>query len=145
MGKIADRYKNPYLQEMYGDLKIKEYNHVKSEYKIISNNDQYPVLKQQLIVLSGGNVQVPPQNEIDFVKHKFVATIFYVDNKPYDALIYDPLHEYTDGIELEDDEESKNFGWGFVTGIVLDDDKLRELGLTIKQIDYLWSSLDWYR
>lgn len=141
MGKIADRYKNPYLQEMYGDLNIREYEHVKSEYKIISNNDQYPVLKQQLIVLSGGNVQVPPQNEIDFVKHKFVATIFYVDSKPYDALIYDPLHKYTKNIELDENEESNNYGWGFVTGICKDDNKLREMGLTIRQIDYLWTRL----
>lgn len=138
-------YKNQYLQGMYGDKYFDEYAHVNSSFKTLSNNDQYPVLKQQLIVLSGGNVQVPPQNEIDFVKHKFVATIFYADNKPYDALIYDPLHEFTNNMDLEDDKDSKNFGWGFITGITLDDDKLRELGFTIKQIDYLWSSLDWYR
>lgn len=139
------KYKNQYLQGAYGDKYFDEYAHVNSSFKTLSNDDLYPVLKQQLLVLTNGSVTVPAQNVIDSLRHKFVATIFYADNKPYDALIYDPLHEFTKGLDLEDDEESKNFGWGFVTGIALNDNKLRELGLTIKQIDYLWSSLDWYR
>lgn len=112
MGKIADRYKNPYLQEMYGDLKIREYNHVKSEYKIISNNDQYPVLKQQLIVLSGGNVQVPAEGyNRDYRGISVIKSIDYNHRNPIDCdclsgddLKYAFLDDH--GLETTDQGES---------------------------------------
>lgn len=138
------KYKNQYLQEVYGGKRIKEYERVNSYFRTLANNNNYAVQKRQLIVLSNGNVIVPPQEKIDFLRHKFVATIFYVNNKPYDALIYDPLREFTKDIKLGTDEDyPKRLDWGFVTGAALDLDKLIELGLTINQIDYLWTNLDW--
>lgn len=123
-------------------MKTKSGYSLKVKYLTLRDDSNYDKVKEDLLSLANGGISIPPKDKVDWVKYQFVATVFYTQKGvPFDALVYDPLKLYTKNIEIDDNEDSKLYGWGLVTKVAQNDCKLRYMGLSYSEIHHLGEEL----